>query len=72
MSDNESYDLAEQYVRGEIESDLEAREGLITVYNLQRCDCIPLKVDAKGKTWRFWKAGRGNDGANIFAHYEAD
>ena len=71
MSDNESYDLAEQYVREQIEADVEADDDECTVFHLERCDCIPLTVDAIGKRWRFLKAGRRDEG-NIFAHYEAD
>ena len=58
---NESYDLAEEWVREQINAhaDLVVKAGEeITVAGLNECDCVPVSITCPGGWWQLCGVNR--------------
>ena len=72
-SENESYELACEWVAEQIDDELRDEVTLagttILVGDMQSCDCIPLSVtDCRGRLWVFESAKTEN--SDTVANYE--
>lgn len=75
---NESYELAEQWVVKQIDDELRDKQvragSIIHVGGLADCDCIPINVtDCRKRKWDLQEAHRGphRGGRHVYATYRS-